>query len=315
MIDLAVASMFSIEAMKVSMIDSLAGMQAMLDCSPEQWLEETRQLWEPMRGMYFFIPGGPDWTVVHSQNLGFSQGAPRQQIINALGKLKDADAWNRVNRALSQGILDLATANPHILIPDLTVLLVLGDPTNQHFMDEIRGLSAFGGISGYIVITVWPTDEVLGRLEAIALHELHHNVRYSPHGVVWDPQTVTVAEHVIAEGLADLFAVQSYGQRGYTHFVTDQTRSSNDVLRRVTEGLDVTGMQDFVAWVLGDATARLYGLQPVGLPTGAGYAAGTRIVQAYLDATCRTAAECVMTPASEVLDIALPRLGLTKHEC
>lgn len=51
--------------------------------------------------------------------------------------------------------------------------------------------SAFGGISGYIAITIWPTEEVLHRLEAIALHELHHNVRYSADGIVWDPQTVT----------------------------------------------------------------------------------------------------------------------------
>ncbi|WP_411708409.1 DUF2268 domain-containing putative Zn-dependent protease (plasmid) [Corynebacterium sp. LaCa117] len=90
------------------------------------------------------------------------------------------------------------------MIPDLTVLLVLGDPSNEHFMDEVRGLSAFGGISGYIAITIWPTEEVLHRLEAIALHELRHNVRYSADGIVWDPQTVTVGEHVVAEGLAVL---------------------------------------------------------------------------------------------------------------
>lgn len=306
--------MLSVQGMTIAILDSAAGMHAMFDSSPDQWPAAARRLWEPMAGIYFFIPDGPDMAAVHGQNFGFGPSAPRQDMLDALHRLEQADAWNRMERALTQGTEDLAAACPGATIPDLTVLLILGDPTNRHFMDEIGGLSAFGGISGYIAITVWPTDEVLDRLEAIALHELHHNVRYSPGGIVWNPQTVTVGEHVVAEGLADLFAAQSHSRRGYTHFVTDQTRSSDDVLRRVVEGLDVTGMQDFAAWVLGDASARLFGSTPVGLPTGAGYAAGARIAQAYLEATGRTAAECVTTPAAEILDVALPQLGLTRHD-
>lgn len=300
--------------MTISMIDSAARMRTMLGSSSTQWPEATRQLWEPMAGMYFFVPDGPDMAAVHGQNFGFGPDAPHQVMVDALDRLEQVNAWSRIEQALTEGTRDLAAACSGVTIPDLTVLLVLGDPTNQHFMEEIRGLSAFGGISGYIAITVWPTDEVNERLEAIALHELHHNVRYSPGGIVWNPQTVTVGEHIIAEGLADLFAVQSCGRRGYTHFVTDQTRNSDDVLHKVVEGMDVTGMQDFAAWVLGDASANLLGSVPVGLPTGAGYAAGARIAQAYLEATGRTAAECVTTPASEILGIALPQLGLPRHK-
>ena len=121
--------------------------------------------------------------------------------------------------------------------------------------------------------------------------------------------TVEVYDH-FAEGLADLFAVGLVGEQGFTHFVSQETRTSDAVLRRVSEGLDVTGMQDFAAWVLGDASARLFGATPVGLPTGAGYAAGARIVTAYLDATGQSAAAAVATPAAEILAVALPQLGL-----
>lgn len=76
----------------------------------------------------------------------------------------------------------------------------------------------------------------------------------------------------------------------------------------------MTGMQDFAAWVLGDSSARLMGSKPVGLPTGAGCAAGARITKAYMDKTGRTAAECVTTPAAEILNVALPQLGLTRHD-
>ncbi len=71
--------------------------------------------------------------------------------------------------------------------------------------------------------------------------------------------------------------------------------------RRVLTGLGVTGMEDFVAWVLGDAHATRYGAEPVGLPTGAGYAAGNRLVDAYLAQTGRTASECLLVAAADVI--------------
>ena len=302
--------MFTVVGMTVSMIDSLAGMRRLAQAQPDEWDEAARALWAPMAGMYFFIPGGPDLAQVHAQNFGFGPEAPRDLVLEGLEALEAADAWGRVERAVQGGLERLAAANPSMSMPDLRVLLVLGDPDNKHFMDEIRGLSAFGGISGFIALTVWPTSQVLDRLEAIALHELHHNVRYSPGGVVWDPRTVTVGEHVVAEGLADLFAAETYGARGFTHFVSDQTRTSDPVLARVVEGLGVTGMRDFSAWVLGDASTRRFGGTPVGLPTGAGYAAGARIANAYLSATGRSAADCVTVPAADILAVALPQLGL-----
>ena len=247
---------------------------------------------------------------VHRQNFGFDWEGATEPIQEALERLVEADAWNRITKALESGVTALRSANPGIEVPDLKVLLVLGDPANKHFVDEIQGLSAFGGISGYITITVWPTPQVLGRLEAIAVHELHHNVRYSPGGVVWDPMTVTVGEQVISEGLADVFAAELYSDRGYTHFVSESTHNDDDVLTKVASGLHITGMQSFTAWVHGDASARLLGAEPVGLPTGAGYAAGTRLVRAYLDGTGSTSAQSIAAPVDEVLRIAAPRLGL-----
>lgn len=304
--------MFSVHAMNISVIDSAAGMRHVLDQTRHERAEAVRDLWAPMAGMYHFIPG-IDMLGVHAQNFGFPLDMTPQsekRVRDAIVALEAANAWTRVRTALQEGAAALAAGDPGIPVPDLQVLLLAGNPTNDHFMEEIQGLSAFGGISGYISMTVWPTEQVLDRLEAIAVHELHHNVRYSPGGVVWDPVTVTVGEHVVAEGLADLFAAELYGDRGYTHFVSERTRSDDAVLAKVASGLKVTGMADFVAWVLGDASASMFGGEPVGLPTGAGYAAGARIVQAYLDATGTTAAQNARTPASDILAVALPALDL-----
>lgn len=247
---------------------------------------------------------------VHRQNFGFDWESTIEPVQEGLERLIEADAWNRIAKALESGAAALRSANPSIEVPDLQVLLVVGDPADKHFVEEIQGLSAFGGISGYITITVWPTPQVLERLEAIAVHELHHNVRYSPGGVVWDPMTVTVGEQVVSEGLADVFAAELFGDRGYTHFVSESTHNDDEVLAKVASGLHITGMQNFMAWVHGDASARLLGAEPVGLPTGAGYAAGIRFVRAYLDATGATAARSFAAPADEVLRVAAPQLGL-----
>ncbi|AJK70089.1 peptidase [Rhodococcus hoagii] len=296
--------------MNIDIIDTAAAMTRVFDVAPEHRRDLIRKMWSPMNGMYHFVPGEMDLAVIHKQNFGFPENGPEEELRESLDTLIRANAWERMHHALERGIETLKTANPDLHIPDLKVLLLLGDPTNRHFMEEVKGLSAFGGISGYIVISVWPTIDVLNRLEAIVVHELHHNVRYSPGGVVWDPVTVTVGEHVVAEGLADVFATELYGSHGYTHFVDDQTRNDDSVLAKVASGLQVTGMQDFAAWVLGDKTAQLFGAEPVGLPTGAGYAAGVRLVSEYLHLHGGTAASNVHTPVETVLSDVLPRLGL-----
>ncbi|WHF25079.1 DUF2268 domain-containing putative Zn-dependent protease (plasmid) [Kocuria rhizophila] len=118
-----------------------------------------------------------------------------------------------------------------------------------------------------------------------------------------------MANMLVAEGLADLFAVDLVGQQGFTLLSARRPAPATPCCC-VSEGLDVTGMQDFAAWALGDASARLFGATPVGVPTGAGYAAGGRIARAYPDATGRPPAATVATPATEILAVALPQLGL-----
>lgn len=296
--------------MTVTLIDTASATARILDADPSERTDLVREMWAPMAGMYRFVPGGLDLADAHRQSFGFDVENPSDELRAGLDALVGADAWRRIEAAMHTGIDALTRANPGIRVPDLRVLMVLGDPGNAHFLDEVQGLSGFGGISGYITLTLWPTPEVLDRLEAIAVHELHHNVRYSPGGVVWDPSTVTVGEHVISEGLADVFAAEQYGASGYTHFVAPETRTDDRVLEKVVSGLGTTGMHDFAAWVLGDATARLFGGEPLGLPTGAGYAAGARLVEAYREECARTAAESVHAPSADILSVARARFGL-----
>jgi uncharacterized protein YjaZ len=299
----------------INVLDTHRAMTAVLDAPVDARADLVRAMWQPMTGMFRYFPGVVDLADMDRRSMSFAWDGGRanpaylERIRRAVHLLGDDHAWERTENALRRGISTLRDADPGATVPALTVLLGVGDPDDPHFMDEVQGLVAFGGISGYIQIHLWPTPTVLERLDAIVVHELHHNVRYSPGGVVWDPATVTLGEQLVAEGLADVFAAEIYGPRGYTHFV-DPSAWSSGVLRRVTDAAGTTGMENFTAWIHGDASARAAGVEPVGVPTGAGYAVGARLVRAYLGATGTTAAASVRTPAEHIIGVAKEALGL-----
>jgi uncharacterized protein YjaZ len=112
----------------------------------------------------------------------------------------------------------------------------------------------------------------------------------------------------VSEGLADAFARQLHGSSGYTPIGVAHL-DDDAVFARVVEGLDVGGMQHFVSWVHGDEAALRYGGEPVGLPMGAGYTAGNRLVDAYLSATGTNAAEALHVPSATIIEVALRELG------
>jgi len=299
--------------MKITMLDSLAATREILDAPIADRPDLIRRMRSPMDGMYPFIPGGPDQLAMHEGTFGFPVEGADEQLRAGLEELKDAQVWERVEAGIHQAARALTAADPGLVLPgELTVLVTLGDPTDSHFMGEIHGLSGFGGIPGFIELTLWPNRVVRDRIEAIAAHELHHNVRYGQGGIAWNPMAVTLGEQIVAEGLADAFARELHGQRGYTHFAVP-CLGDDAAVAKVISGMEITGMRNFTPWVLGDASARRFGAAPVGLPTGAGYAAGNRIVDAYLERCGTTAAASVHADWRVIAETGVAALGLTHH--
>ncbi len=289
--------------MKIDVLNSCTEMRDILTAPLAERPERLRRMLEPVADMYRYFPGEPDLVALHHMSSGFRVDRDDERVLPALEVLRAADAWGRIERALHEGLARQLEAMPGIATPDeLRVLLVLGDPADRHFTDVVLGVSGNGSVGGYLWICVWPSEENLARLEATAVHELNHNLRYAT--VPWNPATVTVGEHIISEGLADAFARQLYGDLGYTRIGLPSLHD-DAVFAKVVANLDVTGMQNFTAWVHGDATAARYGATPVGLPTGAGYAVGNRLVDAYLAATGKTAAEALLVDRDEVIRAAV----------
>ncbi|GIH17462.1 DUF2268 domain-containing protein [Rugosimonospora africana] len=295
--------------MTITVLDSYSAMKQVLRAPAADRVTMLRSMLEPVKGMYRFFPGDVDLVTMHRWASGFPLDRDEERCLDALETLAAAGAWDRIQGALDAALAAQLMATPGLEVPAITVLVVLGDPGDAHFMGPSLGLTGNGGISGYILITLWPFPENLERLEATAVHELNHNLRYSPGGVVWNPATVTVGEHVVSEGLADAFARQLYGDElGHTRIGVPHLHDEA-VFAKVVSGLDVTGMQNFTAWVHGDANAERFGVTPVGLPTGAGYAVGNRLVDTYLAATGQTAAQALHAASSEIIATALRREG------
>ncbi|CAM3387288.1 DUF2268 domain-containing protein [Tsukamurella hominis] len=290
--------------MKITVLDTYAAMRAIL-CAPEEkraaLLEE---MWRPVAGMYRYFPGPVDLVAMHAASSGFPLDRDTDACLAAVERLRAADAWGRIERALGHAADRLADALRRVDLPELTVLLVVGDPGDRIYLDEALGLTANGGVTGYLYLNVWPSPENLDRLEAMAVHEFDHNVRYAPGGVVWDPATVTVGEQIVSEGLADALARELYGEELGPARIGVPHRHDDALYATVVDNLGVTGMQNFASWVLGDAIAGRFGAPPIGVPTGAGYAVGNRLVDAYLAATGRTASEAVHADAREIIDTA-----------
>lgn len=295
--------------MTITVLDTYSATKQILRAPTADRDAMLRSMLEPVKGMFRYFPGDVDLVTMHQWASGFPIDRDEERCLAALETLAEAGAWERMQRALDDALAVQLAATPGVEAPDITVLFVLGDPGDTHFMGPSLGMTGNGGMSGYIQITLWPLPENVERLESTAVHELNHNLRYSPGGVVWDPATVTVGEHVVSEGLADAFARQLYGDElGYTRLGVPHLRDEA-VFTKVVSGLDVTGMQNFTAWVHGDASAKRFGVDPVGLPSGAGYAVGNRLVDAYLAATGQTAAQALHAESAEIIATALHRAG------
>lgn len=289
--------------MGIDVIDSYSAMKDILTAPIAERGALLERMVRPVADMYRYFPGEPDLVALHHMGSGFRVDRDDDRARPALEALRDADIWSRIDAALHAAVEVQLTATPGIRVPDIQVMIVLGDGADTHFMDVNLGMSANGSVSGYLWLNFWPTPENLARVESVAVHELNHNLRYTNAPWFWDPSTVTLGEQIVSEGLADSFARQLYGDLGYTR-IGVPSQGDEAVYEKVVANLGITGMQNFAAYVHGDATAARFGAAPVGLPTGAGYAVGNRLMDAYLTATGRSAAEALLVEAEEVVKTA-----------
>lgn len=289
--------------MKIVVHDTASAMLDLLRRPAAERPDALREMLTPFQEALSAV-GADGFDVVepHRAGSGFPLDRDDPRLEAAVRQMRDAGVWSRIEESLARAAERLGTAvPPGTRTPETVhVVLVLGNPDDHHLTVRSSGYFGLGGFPGAIHLTMWPTGISLERIGHAAAHELHHNVRYA--NVVWNPMTVTVGEQIVAEGLAEAFVRELAGERAMCPWTTGLTGTELDeAYDKIAAGIDVAGMQNLTAYVHGDATAEMFGQQPVGLPDFAGYAAGLRIADAHLAASGLTAAASVALSAGEVL--------------
>jgi len=241
-------------------------------------------------------PIAPMLAAAHQSGDGFRVTSDDPRYPEALRRMVQADVWGQVQRDLERAWSAVHQALPSIQHPTrIDVQLTLGNPDDALFINQTLGYYGMGSMPGRIWLVQWPTDYNLTRIGAAAVHEFAHNLRYSNLG--W---TGSVGEWVIAEGLAEAFAVEVCGPEstggwyaGLPQAVVDEAE------QKVLSSLETR--QNATAYVLGDATAVKMRGTAIGIPHMGGYAVGRRIVERYLEATGKTAAAATADAHEEIL--------------
>ncbi|MGE7433171.1 DUF2268 domain-containing protein [Kitasatospora sp. NPDC001175] len=286
--------------MRIVVHDTASAMLDLLQRPVEERPDALREMLSPLQSV-MSAASGIDLVRMHQVGSGFRVDREDARYLPALRQLQDAGVWNRIEESLAGAWERISGAVPGVRHAETVhVVVALGDPDDEHLTVRSSGYLGMGGFPGAIYLLVWPTGTSLELIGHGAAHELHHNVRYA--NVAWNPMTVTVGEQVVAEGLAEAFVRELAGEQAMGPWSKALTGTELDsVYERITARIDVVGMQNLTAYVLGDATAQRMGQQPVGMPDFAGYAVGLRIVDAHLATSGLTAAQSIALPAHEIL--------------
>ncbi|WP_117208456.1 DUF2268 domain-containing protein [Allorhizocola rhizosphaerae] len=284
--------------MKVKVHETISGMRRLIGLPLDQRPAALRDLLQPM---YAHVPVPGDPVDLHHGGGGFRVDQDDARYGPALDRLSGIE--ERIESALHRA----ADALAHVKLPEqVQVLLVLGNPDDSHLMTTAGGYYGMGSVPGWIYLLAWPSDEVVNRIEHCAVHEFHHQARYS--NVTWDPVHVTVGEHVVAEGLAEAFVRELSGPQAMGPWSGMVTGEAFDRAYEITtRDIWLEGMQHTLSYVLGDTSARKFGRDPRGIPDMAGYAVGLHLVDAHLAASGLTAAASTALPSKEILAATLSR--------
>jgi len=290
--------------MQLSIIDTEAIYRRLLD-TPDAARREAiyrEDLLAPFGGLFRAFGGGDSlaqakaWTLYTSEE--FANNA-RPTIVSILDRLASADAWRTTATALERGVAAFAPYADRIALGTVTCALVIAGKARANPLD--RGYTGFGGMPGYVLVVYSdPNDYTLPRIGGASVHELNHNARFS--AFPFNPMTVTVGEYIVAEGLAEAFAAELFGEGVVGFYVTDVAEEDLPAARRtIGDALDVTGFDAVRGYIFGDTIAARMGLPLAGAPDYAGYALGYRTVRQYLERTGKTAAEATFVPAAEII--------------
>lgn len=221
-----------------------------------------------------------------------------EKVLGSLEMLEKHRAWDLSQKTLEDVRALFVGCWDRIGLKHIQAGIFLLDKTKMNPAD--RGYTGVGGNPGYVMQLYGESNEYnMARIQATLAHEIHHNIRVSLFP--WsNPMELTVAEHVLMEGMAEAFATELYGEDKVGYYVTD-TRAEDIPRAReiIKQGLGVKGFMKTRAYLYGDRTAQ-FGGEKIGMPDNAGFTIGYYAVKSYLKETGKSIVEATFAPAMEI---------------
>ena len=222
-------------------------------------------------------PGGYD-VIIATNMLGYLNLSDTQNGKQALEKLKEIRALQIAQSTLNHCVDFIEKNNLTISADELRFGMYIADPKKLELQ---KGYCGFGGIPGFIQVSIYPDSYNIPRIPAVIAHEFHHNIRFSY--VDWDHGNVTVGDYLVIEGLAESFAKELFGEELLGPWVTTFDKEDLEYSKEVIKNaLDIKGFAEVSSYMFGDSIAKEQGYQPVGLSPFAGYAIGYQAVQSFM---------------------------------
>ncbi|SKR88132.1 Predicted Zn-dependent protease (DUF2268) [Mycobacteroides abscessus subsp. abscessus] len=232
--------------------------------------------------------------------LGQSHIIPSEIKLNDIDKIKEMDNqfWNDCEHSIKRAIHRFEMSDVQPKIKEYIFTALLGDenkPTmflNQNYVGD-------GGIPGYIILSLVPNSYTLSRVKSAIAHEINHNIRYQ----YVDSDGGSLAELIVAEGLAENFVESLYGTDYIGPWVTSTDWNKNQKLIKnlIKNNLSINNIFESTPYLYGDEISKSYGGEPMGIPYAAGYTCGYYLIKYYLEKTKCSIEKATIKSADEIL--------------
>ncbi|GBD73539.1 DUF2268 domain-containing protein [Tetragenococcus halophilus] len=215
-----------------------------------------------------------------------------------LEKLKEIQVLETANNTLEDCIYFMKENNLSINADKLRLGMYIADPKKLELQKNYCG---FGGIPGFIQVSIYPNSYNIPKIPAVIAHEFNHNIRFSYFD--WNHGDVTVGDYIIIEGLAESFAKELYGAEFLGPWVTSFDKEDLDYsIEVIKDALDVKGFAEVSSYMFGDKISVKQGYKPVGLSPFAGYAVGFQAVQSFMKENNIGIAEASLLETKEIMN-------------
>jgi len=268
--------------------------QLYLELFVEPWQQMMSMMQQPGMNQNDPLAGAKVW--------GWLLPHQTELMVKLLQQMEAANAWETGQDAAATVAAHFSPYANRLPFDSFEGWLTLADPA--HFAnDPQRGYTgATDWFAPRYIGQFWqPNERNLPRLAGLIAHEMHHLVRFRVFP--FNPQTTTVAEYIVLEGMAESFAASLFGEEVVGYYVTEVDGAQLEAAKKlIAVGLGKTGFNVIRSYIFGDALAEKNGFEPLGgMPAFGGYAVGYHVVQVFLQRTGLSVEEATFVPADEIV--------------